>query len=786
MHYGKLVRISLLVFLFTQAMSGPSYARQTRKLQRILIATPKPYDRVIRAIEARGGKVTHEYKYVDGIAAELPDEALESIRALVGTAAISKDADVQLPNTINPIRSRTAAAGNGAAVVTAPSARQVNLSTSDVGTLAMDNPEIYSLNNAGTRIEQLHSMALTGEGVTVAVIDSGVRNGFKFVMDSVVGGIDFVDDGAPGPGGDSNMDWKKASNDGHGTFAAGLIAGNKSFAVDGVLDDALELYAPGAVVDGNLPLVGTAPDSKIYVVRVFGENAAAGTTVGTIIAAIQHVIDQRDLYDHTGGQQGVKISVANLSLGVSTLAAGRTFLDQSVDAMLQAGIVPVVSVGNTGPSALTNSSPGSSMSALTVGGSSRAANERILNEVLYGTDIPEEYYLGIGGDIRPFSGTETAWFSSRGPNADGRLDPDVVASGVGNIGQGYCPDQILDACFDNLSIASGTSFSAPIVSGIAAVLAQAFPGASATQIRNAIIASGQTSKIKSYFDIVDRGNGLPDAFAAYELLASGMVDDTLPTVSTPHELVKRNIEDNTNLDVLSGFVSKSMTGLKPGQRGEILYEVRPRAERVIVTISDVVMSGPQNTFYEGDGLFLYVHSAKTSSIGAAGDYKVPGVLLEDGDETVEVLENPDTGIMRITLNPDTLNAGRVAATVTVDTIFEAWPNSTFAASISDGQTRQYTLPVEAGLARLDFLLTWDHDWAHYPTSDVDLIVCSPNIPSTILECNAQGNKKGATLAGPERVSISDPAPGDWTLLVKGFNVPLGPDNFKLRVTKVAN
>ncbi len=143
------------------------------------------------------------------------------------------------------------------------------------------------------------------------------------------------------------------------------------------------------------------------------------------------------------------------------------------------------------PPALTNSSPGSSRSAVTVGGSSRAANERILNEVLYGTQFPDEYYPGIGGDIRPFAGTQTAWFSSRGPNADGRLDPDVVASGVGNIGQGYCPDQILDACFKRLSIASGTSFSAPIVSGIAAALIEAFPRATATQIRNAIIESGR-------------------------------------------------------------------------------------------------------------------------------------------------------------------------------------------------------------------------------------------------------------------------------------------------------
>jgi hypothetical protein len=44
---------------------------------------------------------------------------------------------------------------------------------------------------------------------------------------------------------------------------------------------------------------------------------------------------------------------------------------------------------------------------------------------------------------------------------------------VGNIGQGYCPDQIQDACFKRISIASGSSFSPPIVAGIAAVLIEA-------------------------------------------------------------------------------------------------------------------------------------------------------------------------------------------------------------------------------------------------------------------------------------------------------------------------
>ncbi len=64
-----------------------------------------------------------------------------------------------------------------------------------------------------------------------------------------------------------------------------------------------------------------------------------------------------------------------------------------MDALLQAGIVPVVSAGNTGPSSLTIASPGSSMSALTVGGITSAANDRILAELIFGP--------GTGGLYHP-------------------------------------------------------------------------------------------------------------------------------------------------------------------------------------------------------------------------------------------------------------------------------------------------------------------------------------------------------------------------------------------------
>src|SRR4029453_4541671 len=110
---------------------------------------------------------------------------------------------------------------------------------------------------------------------------------------------------------------------GHRTFTAGLIGGKTSFLVNGVMKSALEQYAPGAIVNGELPLIGTAPDSRIYAVRVFGDNPLIGSPASLVLAAIQHVIEQRVLYDDTQGRQGLKIEVANLSLGFSTLAAGQ-------------------------------------------------------------------------------------------------------------------------------------------------------------------------------------------------------------------------------------------------------------------------------------------------------------------------------------------------------------------------------------------------------------------------------------------------------------------------------
>jgi subtilisin family serine protease len=89
-------------------------------------------------------------------------------------------------------------------------------------------------------------------------------------------------------------------------------------------------------------------------------------------------------------------------------------------------------------------------------------------------------------------------FSSRGPTADGRIKPDVMA-------QGYYPAVLKT---DGLVYVGGmgTSFSAPIFAGMVMCLWQEFPNASAQQIKAAVIASADRHFVPDTIN----GNGIPD------------------------------------------------------------------------------------------------------------------------------------------------------------------------------------------------------------------------------------------------------------------------------------
>src|SRR6185369_7492325 len=217
-----------------------------------------------------------------------------------------------------------------------------------------------------------------------------------------------------------------------------------------------------------IPMIGTAPLASIYALRIFRPNQ--GAPLSRILAAMDRVIDLRRKFD-AGVAGGVNIKVCNMSFGGYTLNVGGGLQTEAIDKMIDADIVAVAAADNAGPASITVGSPGSTYGALTVGAASLAHNERIFARMVLGP--------AAGSLYRPFLGTQTANFSSRGPNADGRADPDVSANGLGSFGQG-------DGSTSSITFGVGTSFAAPSVAGVVALLRQAVPGATARQVRNEI------------------------------------------------------------------------------------------------------------------------------------------------------------------------------------------------------------------------------------------------------------------------------------------------------------
>ncbi len=108
-----------------------------------------------------------------------------------------------------------------------------------------------------------------------------------------------------------------------------------------------------------------------------------------------------------------------------------------------------------------------------------------------------------------------ASFSSTGPSADGDVKPDLAAMGLGTA---------VSSTDGQVVANNGTSFSSPILAGMAACLWQAHPKATAPQIRKALILSGNL--IQNPDSLL--GYGIPDMQLASLLLQKSTPADLRP------------------------------------------------------------------------------------------------------------------------------------------------------------------------------------------------------------------------------------------------------------------
>lgn len=211
-----------------------------------------------------------------------------------------------------------------------------------------------------------HSRGYQGEGITVAVIDTGVSPHVDLIKpdNRIIGFIDIIND----------RDFPYDDN-GHGTHIAGIIGGN------------------GYASRGKL--MGVAPKSNVLAIKALDENGS-GTT-SNILEAIDYAINTKEEYN---------TRIINLSIGTpSTIPSRFDPLSRAVKRAVKSGLTVVVAAGNSGPEVGTILSPGISEYALTVG----AVDDKRTIDTKDDTLAP---------------------FSSRGPTKDGRVKPDILAPGV--------------------------------------------------------------------------------------------------------------------------------------------------------------------------------------------------------------------------------------------------------------------------------------------------------------------------------------------------------------------
>ncbi len=178
---------------------------------------------------------------------------------------------------------------------------------------------------------------------------------------------------------------------------------------------------------------------------------------------------------------------------------------------LYPGVLHVFSAGNEGSGYMTTGPPGCAPGVLTVGASTTSH----WLDYLYGPDQMD--YEGI------------ASFSSKGPSFSGYMKPDIVAPGLGGyaglplygafFNDAWLPSIYGPDVFYNYTMFAGTSQSAPVAAGVAALVYEALGGvANPAEVKNIL----QYTAVHLGYDPATQGFGRVDAEAACEFVVNGI------------------------------------------------------------------------------------------------------------------------------------------------------------------------------------------------------------------------------------------------------------------------
>ncbi len=450
---GIILAIVLFALPSASAQSGGKVTAELQKhlesaaaddlVSVIVQTTGDPSDAHFARLHGRGGLLKARYIVIHGYAAQVPASQIE---------AFANDPEIEQVSFDTPVRSH---------LDIAYPAVKADLASKTYG--------------------------MTGAGVAVAVVDTGVANhpdlqrpkGSPQVVEVEIVGHE--------PG--------LADYYGHGTHVAGIINGNGASSSDKYSYRTFKGLAPGAQI---ISIRALYPDGTGY--------------TSDIISGINWAILNKALYN---------IRVMNLSLGHPVYQSYKMDpLCQAVRSANDSGILAVVAAGNDGARGTgfgTIDVPGNEPSAITVGAMDDSGTVTTTDDVL-------------------------AWYSSKGPTLiDFIAKPDIVAPGtsivslrdsgsyldtnyhqftlkLGDYETGPSGTLTNDGLYYRLS---GTSMAAPMVTGAAALMFQKDPSLNPATVKARLMLAA----VKDTALVFETGAGELDVNAA--LNASGYASSAM-------------------------------------------------------------------------------------------------------------------------------------------------------------------------------------------------------------------------------------------------------------------
>ena len=410
-----------LAALPSQAAAGTRYSTQVRSMAErsagssamaspagsyIVRAVPGHLGELVGSLRAAGVPLGRQIAIIDAVVATLPVGAAQRLRTAPLVASVTADGPVRLlASSYSP---------------------------------ASDPNSWYTSQKATSVRSRAWAAGVTGAGVDVAVVDSGVTPvaGLS-APGKIMNGPDLTPES-------QNPATRFLDTYGHGTHMAGIIAGHDT----------------GAVVStsNSTDFLGVAPNARIVSVKV--ADAHGNSDVSQVIAGIDWVVQHAH-------DPGMNIRVLNLSFGTNSAQTYRLDpLAYAAEVAWRSGIVVVTSAGNGG----------------------NATNQRLTDPA------SDPYVIAVGADDTQSTADEAddtiPAFSSYG---DGNRNPDLVAPGV-HVPSLRVPGSYIDtqhaatgAINARFFRGSGTSQAAAFASGMAALLVQYRPTLTPDEVKATLI-----------------------------------------------------------------------------------------------------------------------------------------------------------------------------------------------------------------------------------------------------------------------------------------------------------